>query len=776
MQVKIMNAVTYFSLSKEPLKVCVVTGSRSEYGLMCSLMQDLKNHDSVDLKIIVTGSHLSETFGHTYREIEADGFTIDKKIPGLLDTGSDVELTKTVGVWTGQFAETFEVMSPDLVLVMGDRYELLAVHSACILLSIPLGHISGGEITEGAIDDQIRHSLTKASHFHFVANEIYGDRVRQMGEEDWRVCVSGEPGLDALVRTSTMSVDELSQDLDIDLHRPTALVTFHPATLDSTPIDQQMRELFLALNDVNLQYVITYPNADVGSEIIIRHIQDFAEHNKQTVVVRKSLGHHRYVSLLRIATLMIGNSSSGLVEAPAFNLPVVNIGTRQEGRMRSNNVIDVDCIRSEIIRGLEWAQGYDRTGYCPNPYGDGNSSGRIIEFILYNFIKHTRDEILRKRFCDLNFRKVIKPIGSHFEIDANSINRTANPDWTKRFHLDENTEFVGSGRSAFCVIMAEIQLKDKVILMPDYLCGEAQIPVLKQQGINYQYYPVSENLTISPEDVISLLTPETGAVLMINYFGLRDHFEVASKIRAYNPDIQIIEDNSQAFYGMANQTPEEHWADFSFSSFLKSFAIPDGGCVRSKHRLKSLIVEPSSRQGVAYLLGGMIKHEYLNPSAYNEANTYSDVRYLELFDKASKEVPESSVRMTALSHALLERYPLEDWVQCRRKNYRFLMDALKAIPQVCLITDDLQSAEVPLFLPIRVAATDRNGLRDFLRQQQIYCPVHWPLIPELDNLEHHRACELSQTILSLPIDHRLDFIDLERLVQSIISYWRNKNE
>ena len=762
--------------SKVPLSICVITGSRSEYGLMSSLLQDFESHCSVNLKIIVTGAHLSEEFGLTYREIEDDGFTIDEKIAGALDTSSRTALAKTVGAWTGQFAEALEGINPDLVLVMGDRYELLSISAACIFLGVPLAHISGGEITEGAIDDQIRHSLTKASHLHFVANEVYADRVRQMGEEDWRICVSGEPGLDALLRTIPQSIDELSQDLGIDLRSPTALVTYHPVTLDSTPIDQQMHEFISALQASDLQLVITYPNADTGSEVIIQHILDFAKRHKRPVAVRKNLGHRRYVSLLRVATMMIGNSSSGLVEAPAFNLPVVNIGTRQTGRMRAANVMDVDCKSIEIIRGMEWARSYDRARPCHNPYGDGNSSGRIRDFILRSFAEHSRDEILRKRFSDLNYRKPLRPIGGYFEIDATSFNSKPNTDWAKTFHLDQNTALVGSGRSAFRVVLNEILLQDKIILMPEYLCGEAQIPVLRQMGVRYQYYPVLGNLTISTEDLVSMLTPDIGAVLMINYFGLRDHGEVANQIRAYNPNIQIIEDSAQAFYGMANQTPENHWADFTFSSFLKSFAVPDGGCVRGKSRLKSVIPEPSSSQGVSYLLGGLLKHEYLNPDAYTMQPPELERHFIELFVAAEKEVPEVPVRMTALSCALLERYPLEEWMQRRKDNYRFLLAAIQDIPQIRPIFGDLQEAQVPLFLPIRVAASDRDALRLFLRQQRIYCPVHWPLIPELDGPKHHRAQELAQTLLSLPIDHQLGFSDLERLVQNIINFWRRKNE
>ena len=766
--------MSIYSLSSASLKISVVTGSRSEYGLMHSLMKDFKKNSQIELSIIATGSHFSEKFGLTYKDIEADGFVIDSKIPGSLNTESKLGLAKTVGGWTAEFSEALDDISPDLVVVMGDRYELLAVSAACILLNIPIAHISGGEITEGAIDDQIRHSLTKSSHFHFVSNKIYADRVRQMGEEDWRICLSGEPGLDSLLRTSPICIEELSQDLGIDLHQPTAMITFHPVTLDSTPIAQQMEELFSALRDNGLQYVITYPNADMGSEVIVKHIKDFARSHNHPVVVRKSLGHRRYVSLLRFATMMIGNSSSGLVEAPAYNLPVINIGIRQSGRLRANNVIDVESERNEIKKGINWANKYDRKGDCHNPYGDGNSSGRIIKFILRNFHERTRDEILIKRFADLTFRESTRSIGSHFEIDANNFNNKANPEWIKKFYLDKNSAFVGSGRSAFHVILNEIQLKDKVLLMPDYLCGDAQIPVLKQQGINYKYYPVSKYLKISSDDMISLLTPETGAVLMINYFGLRDHVEVADKIRSYNPDICIIEDDSQAFYSMANQNPDEYWADFSFTSFLKSFAIPDGGCVRSKYRLKSPINESLSGQGIAYLLGGILKHEYLNSASTTE-NAGLEKNYLDLFDAAAKDVSETPVSMTAVSLALLERYPFEDWIKRRRDNYSFLLNALQSIPQVQSITNKLKNTEIPLFLPIRVAKTERNELRAYLREQQIYCPVHWPLIQELDNLEHSCVQELSQTILSLPIDHRIGFKDLDRLVQSMKSFWR-KNE
>jgi len=310
--------------------------------------------------------------------------------------------------------------------------------------------------------------------------------------------------------------------------------------------------------------------------------------------------------------------------------------------------------------------------------------------------------------------------------------------------------------------------------VPDYLCREVQVPVLNRRGIRYQYYPVKEDLWISPEELYAMLTPDTAAVLLINYYGLRDHREVARSIRNYNPSIQIIEDNSQAFYGMVSQDPEDHWADFAFSSFQKSFAIPDGGWVRSREKLKSMIPESASQQGLDYLLGAILKHDYLKIPDSEGKKVELERQFLQLYDVAAEKVPDAAVKMTALSYRLLERYPHDTWVIKRRENYHFLLTAIQDISQIQPISPDLHDMQVPLFLPIRAPVAGREQLRSFLRQQQIYCPVHWHLIPELDRSIQNRAYELSQSILSLPIDHRLEFSDLDRLARTIRGFWRNQ--
>jgi UDP-hydrolysing UDP-N-acetyl-D-glucosamine 2-epimerase len=388
-----------------PVRICVVTGSRSEYGLMRWLMEDLKRASDFHLQVVVSGSHLSEEHGSTYREIENDGFDIDARIPFRLNKTDPVSVSQATGTTVSELARVFTDLKPDLVMVMGDRYELLSVLTVCVVGAIPLAHISGGEITEGAIDEQIRHAMTKASHLHYVANEVYGARVCQMGEEKWRVCICGEPGLDNLHRQSVMSVTELAADIGVDTSKPTALVTYHPVTLERDDLDWQISELMTALDDASsrydLQYVITYPNADVGYDRIIEAWDRFIDGRADRILI-KSLGQSRYLSALNSMSMMIGNSSSGLVEAPSFNMPVVNIGTRQQGRMRGKNVIDVDYSRAEIAAGIESALAWDRSNSCFNPYGDGHSSGKVLKHLRYVFTSYSRNEILSKKFLDMS--------------------------------------------------------------------------------------------------------------------------------------------------------------------------------------------------------------------------------------------------------------------------------------------------------------------------------------------------------------------------------------
>jgi GDP/UDP-N,N'-diacetylbacillosamine 2-epimerase (hydrolysing) len=384
-----------------PIKVCVFTAARSEYGLMRWVMQEIADDPRFQLSVIVAGSHLDERFGKTVSEVEADGFSVDAMISSDLPDGSREQLPKIMGQLIEGIGATLTSLQPDIVMVMGDRFELLPLMSVAVVLNIPIAHVSGGEITEGAIDDVIRHAMTKASHLHFVANREYRDRVIQMGEEPWRVCISGEPGLENILRLPRMSRDDLSANLGLDLSQPTALVTLHPETLSDTPVEDQVRVMCEAMEESGLNFLITYPNADPGFDVILRFWTAFCEKRSNAVLV-KNLGQKRYLSSLASCAMMIGNSSSGIVEAPSFNLPVVNIGRRQAGRMRAANVIDVNWTKDDIGAGIAAAARYDRSATIENPYGDGRSAKTICDFMFNAFSRHGKRRIAMKKFNDLH--------------------------------------------------------------------------------------------------------------------------------------------------------------------------------------------------------------------------------------------------------------------------------------------------------------------------------------------------------------------------------------
>jgi UDP-hydrolysing UDP-N-acetyl-D-glucosamine 2-epimerase len=391
--------------SRHALSVCVVTAARSEYGAIRWVLDELLARPGMTLQLVVTGAHLSERHGLTYREIEADGITIAERVPVDVDAGGAADLAFAQGALVSGLARAFERLQPDLVLFMGDRYELLAVIQACVIMTIPMGHLSGGEVTEGALDEQVRHAATKAAHLHFVTNEDHARRVRQMGEEDWRVCVTGEPALDAIFRMPRIAPEELRRSLGMATSGPLGLVTFHPVTLrpecqadDLAALDQAMR---WAARERGVSFLLTHPNADAGREAIVSAWERFVAETPGSALVR-SLGHHRYISALAAADLMLGNSSSGLIEAPSLNLPVVNIGDRQAGRTRGENVIDVGSDYRSIAEGIAAALAYDRSRPIDNPYGgDGQSSKRVVDFIESACASRSRSGLLHKRFVDL---------------------------------------------------------------------------------------------------------------------------------------------------------------------------------------------------------------------------------------------------------------------------------------------------------------------------------------------------------------------------------------
>jgi len=380
-----------------PRKICVVTGSRADYGCLRWVMQAISEMPGLELQVIATGMHLSPEFGLTYLEIEKDGFCIDAKIEMLLSADTPVALAKSMGLGLIGFGEALHRLRPDLLFVLGDRFEIFAAAAAATVAGIPIAHAHGGETTEGAFDEALRHSITKMSHLHFVAAPEYRRRVIQMGEQPERVWVVGALGLDNLAKLKLLDRKELEASLSFMLGRRNLLVTFHPVTLENATFEAQMTELLGALEAlVDTQLIFTMPNADTGGRIAIEMIERFvADHANARAYV--SLGERRYLSCIRHVDAVVGNSSSGLIEVPSFGKATVNIGDRQRGRLKAQSVID--CAPEKAAIGAAMQQAYSpafqaQLAAVRNPYGEAGASEKVVAVLR----DYPLEGILKKSF------------------------------------------------------------------------------------------------------------------------------------------------------------------------------------------------------------------------------------------------------------------------------------------------------------------------------------------------------------------------------------------
>ena len=343
-------------------KICVVTGTRAEYGLLRWVMDGIQKSPKLELQVVATGMHLSPEFGLTFREIEKEGFQIDKKVEMLVSSDTKVGLSKSMGLGLVGFADAFEDLKPDCVLVLGDRFEIFSVAAAAMIARIPMAHLHGGEATEGLIDEPIRHSITKMSHLHFVATEEYRNRVIQLGENPDCVFLVGGLGIDNIIKMNLQNIDELEKALDFKFGEKNLLVTFHPVTLEESTSENQMEELLLALDELKDTHIIfTMPNADTDGRIIFNLIEEFVAEHPQSKAFT-SLGQLRYLSCIKHVDGVVGNSSSGLIEVPSFNKGTINIGDRQRGRVKANSVIDCEPSKKSILKAFRklYSQGYQK--------------------------------------------------------------------------------------------------------------------------------------------------------------------------------------------------------------------------------------------------------------------------------------------------------------------------------------------------------------------------------------------------------------------------------
>lgn len=386
---------------KKVRKICVVTGTRAEYGLLRWVIDGIEKSKKLELSLIVTGMHLSPEFGLTINDIKKDGYKVTDKVEMLLSADSPSAISKSIGLGLIGFSDKYNLYKPDLLILLGDRYEILAAAIAALISSVPIAHIHGGESTEGAIDESIRHSITKMSNLHFVAASSYKKRVIQLGESPEYVFNVGGLGMDNINKLKLLNKNNLQELLDFKFGSKSLIITFHPETLEKNSSEDQMKQLLEALNSfIDINLIFTMPNSDADSRVIMKMIKDFCKKRRNSKFF-VSLGQVNYLSCLKYVDGVVGNSSSGLIEAPSFKKGTINIGDRQKGRLKANSIIDCSAEKSDIISAIKKMYSADfqiNLKKTINPYGNGGASKEIIKIIN----KVNLDNVLKKKFHDIN--------------------------------------------------------------------------------------------------------------------------------------------------------------------------------------------------------------------------------------------------------------------------------------------------------------------------------------------------------------------------------------
>jgi len=382
-------------------KICVVTTTRAEYGILKPLISKIDADDLLTLQLVVTGTHLSEKYGETYKEIEKDGFKIDVKIAMNLDDDSNEALSLAMAQLQSNITKAFADLEPDIVVILGDRYEILSVATAAMMLHIPLAHIHGGELTEGAMDDSIRHAVTKLSHLHFTSTQEYAQRVIQLGEQPSRVFTVGSLAVEQIKKLPLLAKEELEASLGFSFGVKNLLVTYHPETLSNLSPQEQFQELLNALNELKeTKIIFTKANADAGSAVINAMIEDYVQKNSDKAAAFSSLGQLRYFSTIKYVDAVVGNSSSGILEVPSFHKPTINIGERQKGRTQAKSIVNVKILQEDIKEAIYKAYNEDFLQVLKdvrNPY-ESEGTSRQIEEVLRSVML---DAILQKKFYNM---------------------------------------------------------------------------------------------------------------------------------------------------------------------------------------------------------------------------------------------------------------------------------------------------------------------------------------------------------------------------------------
>jgi len=384
-------------------KICVVTSTRAEYGLLYWLLKEIEADSELELQLIVTGMHLSPEFGLTYKEIEKE-FKIDKKIEILGSSHSKLDICTEIARVYEKFTPAFSELKPDILVLLGDRYEIFGVAGVASIMQIPIAHIHGGETTQGAFDEAFRHSITKMSHIHFAATREYASRIIQLGEEPGRVFNVGGPGIENIKKLNLLNKDEFEKSINFKLTKKNILITFHPVTLENGSAKEQFSELLKAIDELkDTNFIFTKANSDIDGDVINKMIDEYISKNSQKAVTFASLGQLRYLSAIKFVDIVLGNSSSGLSEVPSFKKATINIGDRQKGRAKASSVIDVRPVKEEILAAIKkvYSKEFEQVlKDTTNPYDGGNSSKKMLKILK----EIKLDGILKKKFYDIGLK------------------------------------------------------------------------------------------------------------------------------------------------------------------------------------------------------------------------------------------------------------------------------------------------------------------------------------------------------------------------------------
>jgi len=736
-------------------KICIVTGTRAEYGLLRWIMKEIQCDPDLELQVIATCMHLSPEFGLTYQAIEDDGFNIDARVEMLLSSDTPVGVTKSMGLGMIGFADAFNNLRPDIVVVLGDRFEILAAASAAMIARIPLAHISGGEVTRGAIDDSIRHAITKMATYHFPGAEVYRERIIRMGEQPANVMNFGDPGLDNLHRLPLLSRKALEEELNFPLGHPAFLVTYHPATLGSMKPELALTELLLALDQFpHSRVIITKPNADAGGRLLSHMIDDYGAARSDRVLVFTSLGQVRYLSAMKHCDVVIGNSSSGIVEAPALKKATVNIGDRQDGRLKASSVItcpeESGAIASAIKRALS-SEFHNLVANTESPYGNSDTSGRIVAFLKQ------ADLTKPKCFYDSDASMPSIPVtrmGGEFEICPKLLQSkviAAAPNMSMPYTMTLDT-----GRSGILVALQDILRRGgrKIAYLPAYCCESVLIP-FQQLGFALRFYSTGNNIATPagmPAEV------EDSTFLYIHYFGMRND-KVTQWLKQARSGARffVIEDCVQAC--LTSNVGND--GDYTVTSFRKISSQPDGSILGSRTPILNSDLQDPNEAFISQKLIGKIMRYFDAP----------DELYLDLLEASESRLDGSCIprRTSWASSYLMERTDFSQLAMVRRRNWIYLHSLLHEInPEfVRPLFKEILDGEVPLGYPVIVTHDFRDQLRMYLKERGVFCAVHWPLGAEQEASGWADDIWLSRSQLTLPIDQRMTTNSLDYVADCI---------